>query len=140
MSLSKFCLGMAALCALGGMSLGIHMGTAGDFTLAPAHAHLNLLGWVTMALYGLWHRTGRRASGALAWTQASCGALGAALMSSGLGLMLANGHDPVFAPLIIAGALFAFTGMALFLLLVLAERPGEAETSDRPAPGYGWPA
>lgn len=140
MSLSKFCLGMAALCALGGMSLGIHMGIAGDFTLAPAHAHLNLLGWVTMALYGLWHRTGRRVSGALAWTQAGCGATGALMMSGGLGLMLAKGHDPAFVPFIIAGALFAVTGMALFLLLVLTERPREAETPERSAPGHGWPA
>jgi hypothetical protein len=35
------------------MSGGILMAIAQDFTLAPAHAHLNLLGWVTMALYGL---------------------------------------------------------------------------------------
>ena len=51
--ISDFCFVVAALAALGGMGLGIVMGISQDFTLAPAHAHLNLLGWVTMAIYGL---------------------------------------------------------------------------------------
>jgi hypothetical protein len=36
--------------ALIGMCSSIYMGIAQDFTLAFAHAHLNLLGWMTMAL------------------------------------------------------------------------------------------
>lgn len=43
----------AALCHLAGISLGIVMGSGGDFGLAPVHAHLNLLGWVSLAIYGL---------------------------------------------------------------------------------------
>jgi hypothetical protein len=46
----------ALACLLTGMSMGIWMGIAHDFTLSPVHAHLNLLGWVTLALYGLIHR------------------------------------------------------------------------------------
>jgi hypothetical protein len=46
----------ALACLLVGEALGIWMGIAHDFTLSPAHAHLNLLGWVTLALYGLIHR------------------------------------------------------------------------------------
>ena len=42
--------------------LGIWMGMHEDFTLAPVHAHINLLGWVTLALYGLYHRGVERAS------------------------------------------------------------------------------
>ena len=44
------------LCVLAGMAFGIWMGIGGDFTYAPAHAHLNLVGWVTLSLYGLMHR------------------------------------------------------------------------------------
>ena len=33
-----------ALCLLGGMTLGMQMGASQNFTLMPAHAHLNLLG------------------------------------------------------------------------------------------------
>jgi hypothetical protein len=46
----------ALACLLTGEMMGIWMGIAHDFTLSPAHAHLNLLGWVTLALYGLTHR------------------------------------------------------------------------------------
>lgn len=40
-----------------GEGFGIYMGVIHDFTLAPAHAHWNLVGWVTLTLYGLLHRS-----------------------------------------------------------------------------------
>ena len=36
-----------------GISMGIAMGASQNFTLRPVHAHINLLGWTTMALAGL---------------------------------------------------------------------------------------
>lgn len=36
-----------------GAALGVYMGATRAFQFAPVHAHLNLLGWVTMALAGL---------------------------------------------------------------------------------------
>jgi hypothetical protein len=36
-----------------GVALGIAMGASGNFSLRPVHAHLNLLGWATIALAGL---------------------------------------------------------------------------------------
>jgi len=36
-----------------GIGLGIAMGASENFTLRPVHAHINLLGWATMALAGL---------------------------------------------------------------------------------------
>ncbi|GAB3462995.1 hypothetical protein GCM10027321_25200 [Massilia terrae] len=36
-----------------GVGLGIAMGASRNFALAPVHAHINLLGWTTMALAGL---------------------------------------------------------------------------------------
>ena len=35
-----------------GVALGIYMGGSNDHTLRPVHAHLNLLGWASMALIG----------------------------------------------------------------------------------------
>ncbi|MEM5383310.1 hypothetical protein VSR68_06855 [Paraburkholderia phymatum] len=35
------------------VALGIVMGASGDHTLTAVHAHLNLLGWVTMVLFAL---------------------------------------------------------------------------------------
>ena len=36
--------------------LGVVMGASGDHLLFPLHAHLNLLGWVSMAVIGLIYR------------------------------------------------------------------------------------
>lgn len=36
-----------------GVTLGVLMGASGDHALFPVHAHLNLLGWVSMSLFGL---------------------------------------------------------------------------------------
>ena len=49
-------IGAGLLCLLGGEGFGIWMGANEDFTLAPAHAHLNLVGWASLSLYGLIHR------------------------------------------------------------------------------------
>lgn len=121
MRISDFCFIVAALAALGGMTLGIIMGISQDFTLAPSHAHLNLLGWVTMAIYGLYHRGIGRAGGLAGWLQVGSGALGAMLMAGGLGLYLDAGHDERFVPIVIAGSLLAVFAMLMFLGLVVAD-------------------
>jgi hypothetical protein len=36
-----------------GIGLGVFMGASGDHSLFPAHAHINLVGWVSMGLSGL---------------------------------------------------------------------------------------
>jgi hypothetical protein len=119
MRLAYFCFIAAALAALSGMSLGIWMGIHEDFTLAPVHAHINLLGWVTLCLYGLYHRGVARPSSRLAWTQVGVAALGVPLMTGGLGAYLATGAHT--AGFIIAGSLCVIGGMALFLAVLVAD-------------------
>src|SRR5215212_9018807 len=46
----------AVLFALLGMGMGIAMAMARDHAAMPAHAHLNLLGWVSLFLFGLYYR------------------------------------------------------------------------------------
>jgi hypothetical protein len=36
-----------------GVMLGVAMGASGDHSLFAVHAHVNLLGWVSMALFGI---------------------------------------------------------------------------------------
>jgi len=48
---------VAVLWALAGMALGIAMAASHNHQLMPVHAHVNLLGWVSMALFGLFFRT-----------------------------------------------------------------------------------
>lgn len=44
---------LAIIYLIVGVGLGMAMGASEDFTLRPVHAHINLLGWATMALAGL---------------------------------------------------------------------------------------
>jgi hypothetical protein len=122
MRLAYFCFVAAALCGLSGMSLGIWMGMQEDFTLAPAHAHLNLLGWVTLALYGLYHLGVERPPNRLAWIQAGSGALGAPLLSGGFAGVLATGeHALTFIVAGGAGTLLVLLGMLLFAVVLVAD-------------------
>ena len=51
----KFLL-LAALMLTAGVGLGIRMGIVHDFSLAPVHAHINLVGWASLALFGIVYR------------------------------------------------------------------------------------
>lgn len=44
---------LAIIYLLLGIAMGIGMGASEDFRLHAVHAHINLLGWATMALAGL---------------------------------------------------------------------------------------
>lgn len=125
MELGNICLIVAALMALAGMAMGIHMGTSQDFTLAPAHAHLNLVGWVPMAIYGLYYRGQMVATGRLRWVQAILGGLGAPAMAGGLALLLTS---PAGSELhgrgeasVIVGSVLAMLSMLLFVVIVVSD-------------------
>jgi hypothetical protein len=47
---------IAVLYIIAGVGLGIFMGASGDHSMYPVHAHLNLLGFVAMTLFGLFYR------------------------------------------------------------------------------------
>jgi hypothetical protein len=55
-ALSTHFLRAATIYAVIGMALGNYMGASGDHSQMPTHAHLLLLGWVSMAIYGLFYR------------------------------------------------------------------------------------
>lgn len=136
---SYFCFTIAGLAAMSGMSLGIYMGLNGDFALAPVHAHINLLGWVTMALYGLYHRGVARQGNRLAWLQVGCGAAGFALMTGGLAAYLST-MNGAFIAAVIVGALLALTAMVLFLGFVVTDalRIETAPPEHAKVRAFGW--
>lgn len=47
---------ISVLYLIAGMVLGLAMGLSGNHQFFPAHAHINLIGWVSFALYGLIYR------------------------------------------------------------------------------------
>lgn len=55
-NLANWFLRLAVLYFVAGVSLGLYMGMTQDHTMHPVHAHLNLLGWVSLGLFGLFYR------------------------------------------------------------------------------------
>lgn len=105
-----------------GMMWGMHMGEANDFTMAPAHAHLNLLGWVTMGLYGTFYTLTRATmSTKLAWINFGLAALGVLALIPSLALYLAGGNDPRFIPGLLVGEVLTVLGMLVFGVSVARE-------------------
>lgn len=73
---------IATLCGLAGMVWGSHMGISGDHSLHPAHAHLNLVGWVTLSIMGGFYALpGVAKPGVLAWVNLVLSSVGAILMA-----------------------------------------------------------
>jgi hypothetical protein len=130
MRITYFCSISAALAGITGMALGLYMGMAEDHSLAPAHAHLNLLGWVTMMLYGLYHRGAPQDARALRWVQVGLGAAGFPAFSGGLAVYLATGDEAMF-PVAIAGIVFCILSMVLFAAILMRDawrtRPAHAQ-------------
>jgi hypothetical protein len=47
---------IAVTLAMAGILMGIAMAAMHDHAVMPAHAHLNLLGWVSLFLFGIYYR------------------------------------------------------------------------------------
>lgn len=108
----------AVLYALAGMSLGIVMGATQDFTLRPLHAHINLLGWASLALMGAFYGiAGERASARLGWTVFVIANVGNILLLGMLSQVL-QGKPPI-VPLMMAGEFGVVGAMLLFGVSVL---------------------
>ena len=118
-SAAFFALGV--VCLFIGMFMGMRMGASEDFTLMPVHAHLNLLGWVTMAIYGIFYAlTHASLKPKLAWTNFGLAALGVALMIPSLALYL-PARDTKFVPGILAGEVATILSLLVFAISVYRE-------------------
>jgi len=109
---------MAPVYVLIGMGFGIFMGATADFSLAPAHAHLNLIGWVTMALYGTFYALAKDASKRLAWITFWLNNLATTIMFPSLAMVLRGGEQSSFVLPLIVSEFLAFGAMACFAISV----------------------
>ena len=118
--ISSLLLRVSTALLLVGMTVGIIMGIEENFALAPAHAHLNLIGFVLMFLVGLYYRIVPAAGkGPLAGVQAGLHILGALVFP--LGIAVADfGGTPILAVL---GSLIVLSAMLLFALIVSRTSP-----------------
>lgn len=108
---------VAALFGLAGMLLGMQMGMTQDFKLTPVHAHLNLLGWATLALMGTFYALiGAARPVKLSWINFGLSSIGALGMTVGLAIYLSGGEGMTLTKL---GALTAILGMVSFVVAVV---------------------
>lgn len=104
-----------------GMFIGMYMGANEDFRIAEAHAHLNLLGWVTMALYGGFYAlTAKTMSNKLAWTNYTLSTLGVLLMIPTLAMFLISGNKGFVLPMV-AGEILTVLSLLTFLVSAFRE-------------------
>jgi len=100
-----------------GMLAGIAMGIQQNFTLAPAHAHLNLIGGVLLFLFGLYYRLIPAAgTTTLAKVQGWLHIAGAILFPAGVAVVLLKGPSFEAAPIL--GSLIVVAAMTLFVAIV----------------------
>ncbi|MHB8474429.1 MAG: hypothetical protein ACYDC8_16580 [Gammaproteobacteria bacterium] len=121
MSISIRFLLVGATYGLCSMVLGMVMGAREDFTLMPVHAHLNLLGWVALTLYGVVYKI-YPAMGAspLAAVQFYLANLGVLLLLPALAAFL-SGHQTVL-PVMIAGEMCTLVTLAIFFANIWLHR------------------
>jgi hypothetical protein len=100
-----------------GMVAGVVMGIREDFTLAPAHAHLNLVGGVLLFLFGLYYRLVPAAGAStLAKAQGWLHIIGSVLFPVGVAIVVLKGTSFIAAPIV--GSLIVVVAMALFTVIV----------------------
>ena len=101
-----------------GALLGIAMGIGQSFTLIPVHAHLLLLGWVSLALAGvIYHLYPLAARTRLAKVHFWLHNVGLPVFMVSLGLMLTG--RSYLMPVVASAALFVLVALALFAVNVL---------------------
>lgn len=112
-----------AICVTLGMFWGIQMSASQNHELAGAHAHLNLVGWVTLGLFGIYyHLTPKAAEGLLAKIHFAAAIAGVAVMVPGIALAI-QGQSPLPA---IVGSFLTLISMLIFLFTVFRNGLGKA--------------
>jgi hypothetical protein len=108
---------VSAVILMAGMLAGIAMGIKQDFVLAPAHAHLNLVGGVLLFLLGLYYRLIPAAgTSTLAKVQGWLHIIGAIAFPIGVAIVIVKGEALVAIPIV--GSLIVTVAMALFAVIV----------------------
>jgi peptidoglycan biosynthesis protein MviN/MurJ (putative lipid II flippase) len=117
MSASSLSFRLAVLFALIGIILGVYMASSHNHTLGQAHAHINLIGWVSLFLIGLFYeRRPQFDKSAGARWQVIIYTIGAVMLNASMAaLLLGNaGAEPGAA----AGSILVLGSMLWFGWLV----------------------
>lgn len=124
----------AVLLVLCGMMWGIVMAASGDHSTMPAHAHLNLLGWVSLFLFGIFYRLHPALENSrAAIVQVAVWVVGTVVLAIAVGLIHAG--YAAFDPLAAVASIALLGDMLLFGWLVVraTRRAGVGLVAPAPA-------
>jgi hypothetical protein len=127
MKASQLSFQAAVILVIAGMIWGIVMAISENHSAMPAHAHLNLLGWVSLFLFGIYYRLHASLdAGATALVQVGVWIIGTLVIAVGVGLAT-TGHA-LGEPIAAVGSFVVLLDMMLFAWLVFREERSPATT------------
>jgi hypothetical protein len=107
----------AVVFAIAGIAMGIAMAIMQNHAVMPAHAHLNLLGWVSLFIFGIYYRLNPALDRSrLAVIQVSVWSLGTVVLTVAVAA-LHSGYTH-FDPLAAISSVVLLLDMLLFAALV----------------------
>jgi len=105
-----------------GIVMGLQMAMSGNHNVIGPHAHSNLLGWVTMAIFGGYFALNpAKAQGKLARLQYWVYTLGVAVLVPSLYLLYLG--YPAFEPLTAVSSLVILVGILMFAAIIYGREP-----------------
>ena len=111
----------AILFLIAGICLGLYMSITHQFEATGAHAHINLLGWVTMAIFGIYYALNPlQAASRIATIQYMLYTIGILVMAPALFLMLTG--NPALEPVVAVSSLVTFAGVLLFAVILFTRK------------------
>jgi hypothetical protein len=117
MTASSLSFKLAVLFVIAGMAMGIGMAASQDHSIMPAHAHLNLLGWVSLFLFGIYYeRRPALDTSRLALVQVIVWSFGTVILTIAVAA-LHLGYT-AFDPVAAIASLIVLAAMVLFAYLV----------------------
>jgi len=113
-----------------GIAMGLQMAISGNHNVIAAHAHANLLGWVTMALFGTYYAFNpAKAETRFAHLQYFIYTAGIAVLAPSL-YILYLGYEAI-EPLAAISSLVVFAGVLMFAAVVYGKEPKSSALSNR---------
>ena len=108
-----------------GIAAGLQMAISGEHSAFPAHAHINLLGWVTSAIFGGYYALNpQKAARRIAMIHYWLYTIGLVIMLPALYVMLQG--NPALEPVVAGGSLIVAAAVLIFAVVVFSS---EAERS-----------
>jgi hypothetical protein len=116
----------SVILALVAAGLALWMAATHDFRALPAEVVLNVLGWSSFMIYGLYYRSVAIAPGGLARLHYFVALVG--VIVEAMGIAGTEWGNPFFDPFRIIGAFMVAVGFVLFAIIVLGAREAAARS------------